>query len=411
MQALCAAIPLEGSLLIGGFVLTVWFGLLAFASGILRIWVNGGFRKLVTAHWLMLAYVVWVALSAVWSIDGPMTTSRAGSYAQLLVLVWLIWEVTSTEERLHSVLRAYCFGASLCAANTLSRLVTPGVVPGDGGRYAPKGFDQNELALLLSLSVPMGVFLLSRERTTIGSLLCYLHLILAATATLLTGSRAGAISLAGGAIAVAPVAAWMRGPKRTALAAALVAGAACASLVVPQATWERLLSASSELTGGTLDSRTIVWAAGIQSFREHPFLGVGAGAYAASVGPKIDKFYVAHNSFLSVLVELGVVGAMIFGLLTSSLAYLAVRIGGAQRWLWIGVLTAWALGAASLTWEYRKATWLVFALVSAHGAVHARRQQIRSASRRFAGRGDYMTFPIVQYQRVPSRRDREQRVR
>jgi hypothetical protein len=70
--------------------------------------------------------------------------------------------------------------------------------------------------------------------------------------------------------------------------------------------------------------------------------------------------------FLSVLVELGVIGALIaFALLFLSV-YPAFRLPRQERGLWIVLMLSWAVGVSSLTWEYRKPTWILFGLLAAH---------------------------------------------
>src|SRR5262249_54580944 len=130
-----------------------------------------------------------------------MTVSRLGSYAQLLILVWLIWELTREERRWAGLLRAYSLGAGISSINTIRNLVGggSGVMDWDQlnayGRYAPEGFDQNELALLLALSVPLTVYLITRSEPKLMELLYWMQLLLSTTAILLTGSRAGLICL------------------------------------------------------------------------------------------------------------------------------------------------------------------------------------------------------------------------
>src|SRR6185436_14960972 len=122
---------------------------------------------------------------------------------------------------------------------------------------------------------------------------------------------------------------------------------------------------------GTLTHRTVIWAAGLQAFRDHAFLGVGAGAYGAAVLKAVDIPYVAHNTYLSVLVELGTVGGLLSVGLLASVVWCAVRMRDLERRLWITLLVAWGAGVSSLTWEYRKPTWLLFGLLVAHA--YARR--------------------------------------
>jgi len=107
--------------------------------------------------------------------------------------------------------------------------------------------------------------------------------------------------------------------------------------------------------------------------RDHAFLGVGAGAYGPTVLKAVDIPYVAHNTFLSVFVELGVVGALLLvGLLGSALLS-AILMPSLERHFWITLLLTWSVGVSSLTWEYSKPTWFLFGVLAAH--VYARRSE------------------------------------
>jgi hypothetical protein len=43
--------------------------------------------------------------------------------------------------------------------------------------------------------------------------------------------------------------------------------------------------------------------------------------------------------------------------------YQAANQPKSLSWLWLTVLTIWFIGAFTLTWEYRKATWLFLSLI------------------------------------------------
>jgi O-antigen ligase len=94
-------------------------------------------------------------------------------------------------------------------------------------------------------------------------------------------------------------------------------------------------------------------------FSKQPLLGVGSGAL------KTATFLggVAHNTFLSVLAELGLIG---FTLFVGMLAIVAYQAAKQPKWLsglWLSILAVWCIGAFTLTWEYRKPTWLFLSLV------------------------------------------------
>jgi O-antigen ligase len=66
----------------------------------------------------------------------------------------------------------------------------------------------------------------------------------------------------------------------------------------------------------TLSGRTVVWAAAIQQFETHPFLGVGGGVGGKQVISNIGNFSLGtmssvHNGFMEVLTGLGLVGVSI----------------------------------------------------------------------------------------------------
>lgn len=401
LWAFVMALPWEGHLEIGGLALTHWIGFLAFGVAGLRLFATRQVRRATAIHVFMALFVLWVCLSLIWTADQDMTLSRIGSYIQLLLMVWLIWDMARSDTRIAALLYAYCVGTCVSSLETIHNLMVGMTEDTDQamhlteyGRYAPKGFDQNELALLLALGIPMSFYLLSRIRSGKLASLCWVQIVLSTTAILLTGSRAGLLALAAACLIVPFTVPHLPGWRRPFCLLVLAAAAAVAVLLVPAATWSRLLTIESEVGGGDLDHRTVIWAAGGQIFRHHPFIGVGAGAYGPSVVSKIDIVYVAHNSFLSVLVELGVVGALIFIGLLAGLFYVAWHMRQREKWLWTVELLTWVVGVSSLTWEYRKITWFLFAMVAAHGALVVKQRAQRGATvfSRRAGRPEPNPF-------------------
>jgi O-antigen ligase len=120
---------------------------------------------------------------------------------------------------------------------------------------------------------------------------------------------------------------------------------------------------------GTLNSRTVLWKAGLDEFRTQSFGGIGAGAYPEASAKVIGRPWafvpVAHNSFISVMVETGVIGLALFGSMLAMLYRSAAAMPGMTRSFWFTMLAVWTIGVCSLTWEYRKPTWLLFGLLAA----------------------------------------------
>jgi O-antigen ligase len=80
---------------------------------------------------------------------------------------------------------------------------------------------------------------------------------------------------------------------------------------------------------------------------------------------------VAHNSFISVLVEVGLVGFVIFGIILMIAFFTAWKLPRWDSFFWLTVLMVWTIGASTLTWEFRKTTWLFLSLIIANSALIA----------------------------------------
>jgi len=411
---LCAfvfAVPWEESVpLLGGFVIGRWLGLAAFVLTVLRVIASREGRKLSPLHYWMLGFVGWAALSLFWTVDWDSTAIRVGTYLQLLTAVWLIWELAVTEGRVVGLLQSFVFGTYVSAASTIVNLmlgrtaaalrVARGEAAMNATRYTIAGFNENDLALILALSIPMTFYLLTRRKGPLLALLYWVQLVICVTAILLTGSR-GALLAAGASLLMFPLTVfrlprWQRAVSVLACAGAL----ACGAYLVPDLTWNRLLSVAQEASEGTLTHRTVIWAAGLEAFRDHAFLGVGAGSYAAAVLKALDVPYVAHNTFLSVLVELGVIGGSVLIGLLAVMFNCVSRMESLERRLWIVLLLTWTVGVSVLTWDYQKSTWLLFGMAAAH--IYARRPERSYVPYRFGGiEPIHSTFGQVQRPGIP----------
>jgi O-antigen ligase len=73
----------------------------------------------------------------------------------------------------------------------------------------------------------------------------------------------------------------------------------------------------------------------------------------------------AHNAYISILVELGVVGLGLFCLILLCCLYDIWKMPLNERVIWIMLFSAWAAAVYSLSWEYCKATWFMFGMIAA----------------------------------------------
>lgn len=365
-------IPWEKSVLIPGVgTLTKAVGLLAFAAAALDAVRQRNWRRPNLLLATSAAFVAWSGLTWLWSLDRTATAARFFTYAQLLVTLWLVWQICRAPRQIRMLLGAWVAGASVASVATLFRY-SQGLQT-YWKRYAAPGFDPNDLGMTVVLAIPVALYLAMRSRPAMAWL-WRAAVVLCSAAILLTASRTALIAT--GAAFTFVLWTW-----RESTAAQRASGLGLALLVVagavflaPKESRQRIATTGTEITKGTLHKRTQIWKAGLRAFRQHPLRGAGAGAYPDAVEPFIGvppiqgHEYVAHNSFLSVLVETGLPGFALYALFLLTVCIFVWVLPGPERALWSVTLAVWVLGASTLTWEHRKPSWLLPALMSVQWA-------------------------------------------
>lgn len=341
----------------------------ALLGGIAAAWTRGSVRRPNLVIVMAALFAGWSALTWFWSLDPAATLARAVTYAQLLLMVYLIWDTCRTRARQRQLLWAYVAGAVAASGLTILRYMAD--VQTYYRRYAAPGFDPNDLGLTVALAIPMALYLAMRSR---AAWLARAAVVPVGAAILLTASRTSLLVACFGFAFAALT--WRRadGVQR-AVSAALLAGVLAGALwLAPKPARDRIATTGAELTKGTLHNRTRIWKTGLRALRQWPLVGAGAGAYPVAVRPwlgvppRAGHEYVAHNSFLSVLVETGLIGFACYVLLFGAAAAFVWALAGAERALYAVLLLAWAIGVSTLTWEHRKVSWLLLALISTEWA-------------------------------------------
>jgi len=382
---LCAfvlALPWGGdTTIVGGMVLANWIALVPVTLGILRLLATKMVRPFCPIHYLLFGFTAWAALSLFWTVDFESTLTRLGTYGSLLVFVVLIWELATTVARVRGLIISYVLGAGFASIATIYNYATGRTTSQQMGldwetyRYSVDGVNADELGLIVALSIPMAFYLLTVSKRRWLNALCWAQVIAGITAILISATRGALFAVAVGIVMMAvPTLNHISPMQRGIAVIACIALVSSAAFVVPKTSLDRILSTGTELTEGTLTHRTVIWAAGMEVFRDHPFLGVGAGAYGPAIVKIVNIPLIAHNTFVSVLVELGVFGLLLLLALLASMFYSALRMKYLERRFWFALLMTWVIGVCSLTQEYRKITWLLFGLLAAH--IYAKEHRI-----------------------------------
>jgi O-antigen ligase len=365
LLAFSFTIPWEYSLDLGAPVGNIsriagLFLLLAFVPAVLQA---GRMRAPGRMQWLVLALFLWFCCSCFWTIDTPATLERMRGFAQVMMTVSVVWELTESPEDLRDLMRAFVAGSWVLAALTIANFASPDTA--SQVRFAAGGQDPNDVARFLDLGFPMAGLLLNVEPRWWARALAFGYFPLGLTGVLLTASRAGFLAAV---VAVAGCVLLLFRRHSRAVAGGLLGLPALAAIIVlsvPSATIARIATIPEQLAGGDLNQRFNIWAAGWQAFAHAPLFGSGAGSFVATT--RLAQIDTAHNTALSLAVEGGLVGlALAFGIVIAAMGSV-LRTRGPARIGFGTLLVVWMVTSLAATVEGNRSTWFLLALVSVAG--------------------------------------------
>jgi O-antigen ligase len=335
--------------------------------------VTGRFRKPHPFHAAVYLYVLWNVVSAFWSFDVGKTVERILIYSQLVSLVWILWDLYRSPAALKAGLQAYVLGAYVPIGGTVLNYLTSkeaAII-----RYAASGTDSNELSLVLALGIPVAWHLALSEgnskKTHLLRLVNYAYILAATFAILLTASRGSFLATLPAFLFVLGSLTRLKLFQRALILAALIGALFVLLPLVPQSSFQRLGTIGPSIAEWHMGGRGDVWLAGIAAFPEHPLLGVGSGAFHTVVKTGAS----AHNVFLSALVEVGLIGFVLFVFILAIVVCQAVHQPKWDARLWLTILLVWAIGASAVSWDRTNQTWLFLGLAVVSAGLPGRRDE------------------------------------
>ncbi len=355
-------IPFENVIVTSIGSVTRMIGALVFCAFLVTLAITKKIRLPNTYIMVFFAFWLWVAIGILWSRYPALTMNMVETYAQLLLMTVVIWNIFLTRKQIQFSLWAYLLGCYV-AVFMLLRNFMSGAAFIEGltmDRFAGGGQDPNDLGVMLAIGVVIAVWLGSTARSSpILRLLTYVYVPLGIFAILLTASRTALIALVIGVLMSFLILSKVRLSTRIIVFAVIILSAVYVVRLVPGATFERLGKLDESVSAGDFEGRGAIWQEGIEVFLEHPLAGIGAGAFPET----IELRRPAHNVWIAVAAEMGLVGLALYGAMYLLVIIAALKHPKPEMYLWLGIVAMWSVGALTLNWEYRKQTWTLFALI------------------------------------------------
>ncbi len=310
-------------------------------------------------------FVLWNAISYFWSADLEEYYQQILTYLQLGIMAYILWDLYSSLDQLRAAMKAYIFGGYVTIFSTIINYINgQEAYLYSGGRYTGAGLNAVDLALILSLGLPIAWYLATTQENNRSHrafrFIYFIFIPAALFAIILSGSRSSVFVTIPAFIFIVATFNRLSPIRRLFILIVFIGALSIIEFYTPTSIFDRLATVSSSILSGDLGGRVRLWQVALATFAENPILGIGAGGLRSVT----QLGTVVHNTFISVLTELGLPGLLLFMLLLVSLISQIFRQPKLYARLWLTVFSIWVIGATTLTWEYRKPTWLLFSMIA-----------------------------------------------
>jgi O-antigen ligase len=363
-------VPWEGVIRISGVsVASRATGALALGITMLVVLMTGRLRRWNVMHVAALVFILCAGLTLLMRTGNPKMPAKYYTFVQLFAVLWMLWQLAPTRRALYGLMFSYVLGSYAASVATILLYRSQA---GLLRRFAVGGVDPNDLAMTLALAVPMAWYLGTVYRHPILRFVSRAYLPVGLLALGLTGSRGGMI-VAFVSLSIIPLSMTKLTPGRltTALATLVLTGA-LAAVYVPDKVVERLATTQNEVESASFGGRFKLWVAGLNAFTQKPLMGYGTGGFVGAIYSQLgDRSLVAHNSYISVLVEEGIIGFLCYAIMLLSAVAALRKLPRVERRFAQVLLGSTLLAMSPLTWEDRKPVWLILGVIMglAHAAV------------------------------------------
>jgi len=307
-----------------------------------------------------------------------------------------MWELCDSKEKVFTIMQAFVLGAYVALVDMIIKFLSS---PAGATRIGATGMDVNEMATIIAFAIPISWYLFLRQQKGVFAWVNMLYIPLSLFGVILTASRGGLLVACAALLIIPMTLLNLQQKSRYVISMILVLIIVSGVIYLPdlypklEANVERLQGTSAEVREGTLTGRTVIWKAGLDVYKNHPIIGVGATGFRYAImgttvdvttGARSDFFYnprAPHNSFLSVLVDTGLIGFIIF-IAVFGVAIIPVLYSGPIDMKFYSVLyITLILGLIPITWEADKVTWYILALFPLHSAFVVRQMKLKIIKR------------------------------
>lgn len=268
---------------------------------------------------LYLLLIVFLFVGIPFSLYKSLSLKNVLNYAAVSTMLFILfYQLVKTEEKLHRVIFTYCCGVliytlfSLRSGHIIEQRLSFGLM-----------FDPNDIAFFVINFLPFNLLFISKGNG-FKRLIVVINIFIGVILILKTGSR-------GGLLACLSVIAYLLFVRTNTLNIAfikktiiiLIALVAVLSFVVNTERYKAIADVKNDYNVTDEMGRISIWKIGLRMMIENPWTGVGVGCFSEGVGRDRErrglqstKWQAPHNSLIQVGAETGVIGLILFALMS-----------------------------------------------------------------------------------------------
>lgn len=250
------------------------------------------------------------------------------------------------------------------------------------------GADPNDFSMFLLMVLPLSLSLLENSRSKLvkGILVAIFAILI--LSTFFTRSRGGSVGLAT-VLLILVFGGLFQKPRKWALPITTIFIILLLLPFVPSEYWERMRTLT-DFSDASIRARLEAWRLGLRMISQHPILGVGLGNFSKNVaslapltpGVRIIRSGVAHNAYISIAAETGIITLSFFLLIIIS-SFKSLRknqsffqeredflLSSLCHSLMTGLI-GYTVCTMFLSQELSRSAWIFFGLVAAMEGIRA----------------------------------------
>jgi len=287
---------------------------------------------------LLVAYIAWMWMQTPWAYGLEEHLKGVTIMTKYLLIVYVLIRILDSADAVDMVCITHIVGCAYFGVIAREMGIAGERLDGVGG---PGVDDANTLGMMFGTAALMGVVQVMQgpmwKRGLVGLCLPFIM-----NGLVLTQSRSAFLGLAAGGVAL-----YVLAPKKSRgfLTVLGAGGVALFLMVASQNFWERMdtIKAEGEERDFSAQTRLVLAQAQLRMFADHP-LGTGHRGTAALSRQYLGEEYLAkeagvaeenrarssHNTFLTILVEQGIVGVVLYLSLLIVVAKRILKLRSAQ---------------------------------------------------------------------------------